>query len=141
MIRRRWLRASLLALCTAGCFHQVVQTGRAPSATVIDKAFVTTWLWGLVPAQPIDVRAQCPTGVAVITTEQSFMNGLAALVTLGIYTPQHVQITCATGTAMIPKGAKEFRVPVGASAAERATVANEAVEQAIETGSPTVLRF
>ena len=28
MIRRRWMRASLLALSTAGCFHQVVQTGR-----------------------------------------------------------------------------------------------------------------
>ena len=136
------MRASLLALSTAGCFHQVIQTGRAPSATVVDKAFVTTWLWGLVPAQPIDVRQQCPSGVAVITTEQSFMNGLAAAVTLGIYTPQHVQVTCATGgTASIPRGATEYQVPVGASAAQRSSIANEAVEHAIETGSPTVLRF
>jgi len=132
----------MLALCTAGCFHQVVQTGRAPGTTVVDKAFVSTWLWGLVAAQPIDVRQQCPSGVAVITTEQSFVNGLVAVVTLGIYTPQHVQVTCATGgTASIPRGAKEYQVPVGASAAVRSSIANEAVEHAIETGSPTVLRF
>jgi len=142
MIRKRWVRASLLALSTAGCFHQVIQTGRAPGATVVDKAFVTTWLWGLVPAQPIDVRQQCPSGVAVITTEQSFMNGLAAVVTIGIYTPQHVTVTCAAGgTASLPRGATEYQVPAGASAAIRRSIANEAVEHTIETGSPTVLRF
>ena len=142
MIRRRWVCASLLALSTAGCFHQVVQTGRAPSATVVDKPWVSTWLWGLVAAQPIDVRQQCPSGVAVITTEQSFVNGLVGALTIGIYTPQHVQITCATGgTASIPRGATEYKVPVGASAALRSSIANEAVEHAIESGSPTVLRF
>ena len=134
--------ASLLALSTAGCFHQVVQTGRAPSATVVDKPWVSTWLWGLVAAQPIDVRQQCPSGVAVITTEQSFINGLLAVVTIGIWTPQHVQITCATGgTASIPRGATEYQVPAGASPALRNSIASEAVEHAIETGSPTVLRF
>jgi hypothetical protein len=142
MIRKYWLRASLLAISTTGCFHQVVQTGRTPGPTVVDKPWVSTWLWGLVAAAPIDARQQCPSGVAVVTTEQSFVNGLVAVVTLGIYTPQHVMITCASGgTASLPRGAKEFQIPAGATAEQRATIMNEAVERAIETGSPSVLRF
>jgi hypothetical protein len=142
MIKKRWVGASLLVLSTAGCFHQVVNTGRAPGATVVDKPWVSTWLWGLVAAQPIDARQACPSGVAVITTEQSFVNSLVAVVTLGIYTPQHVTITCASGgTASLPHGAKEFQIPSNASPDQRASIANQAVESAIETGAPSVLRF
>ncbi len=142
MIRKRWVSASLLLLSTAGCFHQVVNTGRTPGSTVVDKPWVSTWLWGLVAAQPIDARQACPSGVAVITTEQSFVNGLVSAVTLGIYTPQHVTITCASGgTASLPRGAKEFQIPVDASADLRTSITNKAVESAIETGAPSVLRF
>jgi hypothetical protein len=142
MIKKRWASAALLALCTTGCFHQVVNTGRTPGTTVVDKPWVSTWLWGLVAAQPIDARQQCPSGVAAITTEQSFVNGLVALVTVGIYTPQHVTITCASGgTASLPRGAKEFQIPSNASAEQRTTIMNQAVESAVETGAPSVLRF
>ena len=142
MIRKRWVGASLLVLGTAGCFHQVVNTGRTPGSTVVDKPWVSTWLWGLVAAQPIDARQACPTGVAVITTEQSFVNGLVGAVTLGIYTPQHVTITCASGgTARLPRGAKEFTIPTDAPADLRTSITNKAVESAIETGTPSVLRF
>lgn len=141
-MRKRWVTASLLVLSTAGCFHQVVNTGRTPGTTVVDKPWVSTWLWGLVAAQPIDARQACPSGVAVITTEQSFVNSLVGIVTLGIYTPQHVTVTCASGgTASLPQGAKEFQIPANASADQRASIANQAVESAIETGAPTVLRF
>lgn len=142
MIRKRWVSASLLVLSTAGCFHQVVNTGRTPGSTVVDKPWVSTWLWGLVAAQPIDARQACPSGVAVITTEQSFVNGLVSAVTLGIYTPQHVTITCASGgTASLPRGAKEFQIPADASADLRTSITTKAVESAIETGAPSVLRF
>ena len=52
MSRNRWACAALALSCSA-CFHQNVHTGLAPSATVIDKPWVSTWLWGLVQAQPI----------------------------------------------------------------------------------------
>jgi hypothetical protein len=142
MIRKRWISASLLVLSTAGCFHQVVNTGRTPGTTVVDKPWVSTWLWGLVAAQPIDARQACPSGIALITTEQSFVNSLVGIVTLGIYTPQHVMITCASGgTASLPRGAKEFAIPANASADQRTSIIDRAVETAIETGAPSVLRF
>jgi hypothetical protein len=141
MIRKRWVGLSLLALSSAACFHQVVNTGRAAGATTVDKPWVSTWLWGLVAAQPVDVRQECPGGVAVITTEQSFVNGLVSVITIGIYTPQHVTVTCATGTAMLPSGAREIRIPSDASASERATLVDDAIRQSVETNSPTILRF
>lgn len=87
---------------TTACFRQVIQTGRTPAATVIDRPWTHTWLWGLVPASPIDVTSQCRTGVATVVTEQSFLNGLVSILTIGIYSPRHVTITCATGSAMTP---------------------------------------
>jgi hypothetical protein len=141
MIQKRWVCACTLALSTAACFHQVIQTGRTPSEAVVEKQFVSTWLWGLVPAQPVDVRQQCPSGVAVIESEQSFANGFVSLLTLGIYTPQHVRITCATRVASLPRGATEISVPAGATVQEANQYFDKAVKTSTETGLPSVLRF
>ena len=92
---QRTLGALAILLTTAACFHQSVQSGLQPSSTVVEHQSVATWLWGIVAAEPIDVRQQCPTGVAKVETEQSFMNGLVGVVTLGIYTPQRLRGTCA----------------------------------------------
>ena len=92
-VRHVWVAA--FALASSACFHQSIQSGLAPSTTVVEKQFVATWLWGIVPATPIDVRQQCPSGVATVETEQSFVNGLVGVVTLGIYSPQRLRVTCA----------------------------------------------
>ena len=142
MMRRRWLPVALAVLACSACFHQVVQTGRPAGSTVVDKPWVNTWFWGLVEAEPIDARPMCPTGVAVVTTEMSFVNGLASLFTLGIYSPQHVMITCASGgRAALPSGAPEIRIPVDATLEQRRELVNQAVEQASETHAPVILRF
>lgn len=103
------MRVRLAALCAlvlmvSGCYRQVVQTGRTPTSTVIDRPWTHTWLWGLVAATPIDVTTQCRSGIATVVTEQTFMNGLVTVLTLGIYGPRHVTITCATGSALAPDG-------------------------------------
>ena len=142
MMRRRWLPLAFLAVSASACFHQVVNTGRTAGSTQIDLPWVQGWLWGLVSPQPIETRAQCPSGVATVVTEMSFMNGLASALTLGIYTPQHVTITCATGgTASLPKGATELTIPTTATAQERAAIMQRAVELSSEQGAPVVLRF
>lgn len=104
-------------LCTllwvaSGCYRQVIQTGRTPAATVIDRPWTHTWLWGLVPATAIDVTSQCRSGIATVVTEQSFMNGLVSVLTLGIYTPRHVTVTCATGSAARPDAGRTHFVEV-----------------------------
>jgi hypothetical protein len=101
-----------MLLMSAACYRQVVQTGRTPAATIIDRPWTHTWLWGLVPASPIDVTSQCRSGIATVVTEQSLMNGLVWGLTLGIYAPRHVTITCATGSAMRPGSGRTQLVEV-----------------------------
>ena len=97
MLRRSALTLALTTFLLTGCFHQVVNTGVAPAAgnATITKT-ASLYFFGLVGAE-VDTVADCPTGAAVIETQQTFVNGLLAVVTLGIYTPQTVTITCAAG--------------------------------------------
>jgi hypothetical protein len=139
MLTRRLLTIGML-VATLGCYHQVVQTGLSPGSKVVDKPLVATWVFGLVPAQELDMRAECPGGVAIVTTEQSFMNGLLGVVTLGIYTPVHVMVTCAGGTASLPVNARQVDVSTAPAAAQRAALGH-AVREALESGEPVVVRF
>jgi hypothetical protein len=81
----------------SGCFHQVVATGLAPGQTKVDKPWTSTFIFGLVEAKPIDVRQQCPGGVAFVESKFTVKNWLGAVVTLGIWYPWHVTVTCASG--------------------------------------------
>lgn len=141
MKRKRWSSLALAAFLGTGCYHQIVQTGLAAGPTVIDKQWVPGWLWGLVANDDVDVRRDCPMGVATVETEQSFVNGLAILVTLGIYTPQHVRITCASRSASLPAGMRELTIPVGATKEAELAVVRQAIEESAETHAPVALRF
>ena len=94
----------------SGCYHQAVQTGLAPSNTVVQKNFHPTWVFGLVKAQPIDVRQECPSGVAAASTRMSFANGVVGLLTLGIFTPHEVKVTCASGGSALLNGSIEQKL-------------------------------
>ena len=101
----------LMLTAPAACYHAVVETGRPAGTTVVPKPWVNTFVYGLVAAPEIDVTRQCPGGVARVETQQSFLNSVVAIVTLGIYTPQTATVTCAaarTGMA-VPRGAPRRR--------------------------------
>jgi hypothetical protein len=129
------------ALLATGCYHQVVETGATRGSRVVERPWTATYIFGLVPAAEISVAAECPNGVAVIETQQSFVNGLVGVLTLGIYTPQTVRITCAGGGAQLPSDARTVRVAAEAPAAERQAAAREAVELATRSGAPVVLEL
>ena len=128
------------ACLLSGCFHQIVQTGRTPGTTVVERPWTATWLWGLVPAEEISVVAQCPNGVATIETQQSFLNGLVGGLTLGIYTPQEVRVTCASGSGALP-GVRHIDVAKQASISERAAAIREAIAIAVETHETIQVRY
>jgi hypothetical protein len=139
MRRGSWLLA--LAVCLGGCFHQVIDTGRPRGMIVVDRPWVSTWLWGLVAATEVDVSTECPAGPALIVTEQSFANGLVGLVTLGIYTPQHLTVTCAAGMSSLPADAAEMVIAPNATAVERAALFRRAVEHALEHREAVIIRY
>lgn len=141
----RWGRsvlASLLAVgATSACFRQVVNTGQAAGSTVIQQSWVSTWVFGLVAAKPIDTRTMCPGGVATVESQTSFVNGLAAGLTIGIWTPQTVRITCGSGTSSIPAGTEVLTVAANASDSAFASVMEQAANRSRERSKPVVVRF
>lgn len=84
--------ASLIA--TAGCYHATVETGATPSTEVIEKSFASAWIYGLVPPSTVSTAAKCPNGVAKVETQLSFVNQVVSFLTLGIYTPMQIKVTC-----------------------------------------------
>jgi hypothetical protein len=141
MTRQRRLLMPVLLIATMACFHQTVQTGRTPGPTVVDKPWVATWLWGLVPAKELDMRTECPSGVAIVETEASFLNGLVAGITFGIFTPRHVKVTCASGGAALPAGARNVVIAPNASREERAAAFTAAVRESLAHEAVVVVRF
>jgi hypothetical protein len=98
----RYLALAVAFLAGFGCYRQIVQTGRTPGPTVVHRPWTHAFLWGLVPPAPIDVSAQCRGGIATVETQQSVPNWFATVLTGGIYAPRDVNITCATGSALLP---------------------------------------
>jgi hypothetical protein len=96
-MRLRLPCAGLLLAMSAGCYHVTVITG-APAATqTIDKQWQNSFVIGLVPPPELSSKETCPSGVAKVDTERSFLNGLVGVVTYNIYTPIHATVTCASG--------------------------------------------
>jgi hypothetical protein len=83
-----------VVLC-AGCYHATVETGAAPSNVVIHKSFASGWILGLVPPSTIETQSRCPNGPAKVETQLSFVNQLVSFLTLSIYTPMEIKVTCA----------------------------------------------
>ena len=85
-------------LLLGGCYHATVETGATPSTVVIDQSFASSWIYGLVPPKLVSTTSKCPSGVAKVETQHTFVNQLVGLLTLGIYTPMQIRVTCATGS-------------------------------------------
>lgn len=92
-------------LLLAGCYHATVETGAPPSAQTIRKSFASGWIYGLVPPSTVETQARCPHGAARVETRLSFVNQLVNWLTLGIYTPMQIDVTCAAGPVEAPQGA------------------------------------
>mgnify|MGYP002778166612 CR=1 FL=1 len=140
-IPMRLLKYSALALAALGssaCYHATIETGRAAGTTVVSRPWTNTFIFGLVEAQPIDVRAQCPRGIARVETQLSVVNALASIVTLGLYTPRTVTVTCASGTASA--GARVLDV-AGTDVPAQMVALEAAAAESARTGAPVFVRF
>ncbi len=90
----------------------------------------------------LETASQCPNGVAMVHTRHSFLNMLVATLTIGIYTPMHIIVTCAQGgSTSASVDLPEVRIDEGATATQREESFREAVEISLKTGSDVLLRF
>ena len=124
----------LLGLVTtlgaAGCFRHTVDVGGgARHAPVVYDRWEHFWLAGLVGHVSVDVARLCPSGQATVEARQSFLNGLVAGLTSGIYAPTTVRVRCRDGRrAALELSAEDVRQVVG-DESFRALVAAEMPER------------
>ena len=77
----------VFALSTSACYHVTVVSGQAPSQTVVSKPWHLGFVYGLVFPNDLDVRAECPNGIAKVETQMSVPNWRVSAITFGILTP------------------------------------------------------
>jgi hypothetical protein len=137
----------IAVVMSLGCYHATIVTGSKAGDTVIDKPWANSFIFGLVPPAVMDVASQCPGGVAKVETEHSFLNWLVGGLTLGIYTPIHIKVTCAA-TAVSVNGVIEYLLPEAdlvisteATPAEAAEMFQVAAEMAKDTDQPVFVKF
>lgn len=111
------LTVLLTVLFISGCYHAKISTGLEPSVQEYDDPFASSWILGLVPPDLVRAQEECPNGVAQVETRLSFVNMLVGNLTFGIYTPMHINVTCAAATADI-SAEKMNTISVNKSASE-----------------------
>lgn len=96
----------LVGVLASGCYHAVIETGRPAGDVTVDKNWAHGFLWGLVPPPAVETAQKCPTGVAKVETQHSFLNMVAGFFTYGIYSPMQINVRCAQGGAVEVRPAK-----------------------------------
>lgn len=143
-MRRTRVAALVGAIClVSGCYHAIIETGRPAGSTVIDKPWAMSFVYGLVPPPVENVSSQCPSGVARVETQHSFLNGLVAAVTFGIVTPIRITVTCASGgTASLDSPAAQVvRIGAAATRAEQQAAFQRAVQLSASTNQAVLVQF
>jgi len=141
---QRILRLSVAGLLIAAlaCYHATVDTGLKPSAQVVEKSFAAGWIFGLVPPSTVSTAAQCPHGAAKIETQLSFVNQLVALLTLDIFTPMSIKVTCAeSGRASLPPAAPMIDVGANATPEQIRDAISRAAGLSLRTGAPVYVEY
>ena len=133
---------AFLTLSNAGCYHATVETGLTASAEVMEESFASGWVYGLVPPSTISTQAKCKHGVAKVETQLSFVNQLVGIITLGIYTPMNIKVTCAAaGMGMLEGRSPDIVIGQNASEDEVQHAFAKAVERAVESGKPVYVEY
>jgi len=92
---RRLLPVVAITILLSGCYHATIETGVTPSTQTVENHWASSWIGGLVPPKTIETQQKCPRGVAKVDTKLSFVNMLVGFLTLSIYTPMDIVVTCA----------------------------------------------
>jgi hypothetical protein len=93
--------AVLALLSLAGCYRYTIVTGAPASEKTVGRNWQRSFIFGLVPPDTINTRAECPAGVAQFETQRSFLNSVVSTISQNLFTPITTKVTCASGP--VPK--------------------------------------
>lgn len=123
----------VLAVFTTGCYHSTVRTGSPLGTTTIEQPWALSFVYGIVPPPTVETASKCPSGVAQVESQQSFLNGLVGALTFGLFTPMSIKVTCAAS------GRAE--APAVRSQGDAVKSISRAADMAIGSGEPVLVRF
>jgi hypothetical protein len=104
-------RCSLALLLLAGCYKATFYQNPNAVAGVRHERWSDFFIYGLVGSEHFDVREFCgPDAIAEVRTGANFATGLVSLVTIGIYTPHKVYITCAAKPGQILSSTRRLQL-------------------------------
>lgn len=90
------LAAGALLLSASGCYKATFYKNASVTKGEQHEEWTDFFVFGTVGTERIDVKKFCPTGdVAVVRTGGNVGTGLVGALTIGIYTPRKVYVTCA----------------------------------------------
>jgi hypothetical protein len=121
---------------TVGCYHATIETGLQPNGQTITQKWAVGWIHGLVPPKTVNAAAQCPNGVAKVETQLSFVNQLVTFLTLGIFSPMQIDVSCAGARSDAGAPVKQ----VGADQSVQEAI-SAAADLAVESGKTVYLKF
>ncbi len=136
--------AALLGAVVAlsGCYHATIETGLPPGNQTLEKPWASGWVFGLVPPSTVETASRCPNGVARVETKLSFLNMLVSAITLSIYTPMAIRVTCAgPGTSMEQAERSQLMIKDGANLEEKQRAIRDAAELSAREGQPVLIKF
>jgi hypothetical protein len=88
---------AILLICLSACSHLLIQRGEEKSAEgPVQRIELRSFIWGFVPHRKIRPEAElCPNGrIRTADLKMDQQDVLLTIVTLGIYIPHRVDITC-----------------------------------------------
>lgn len=142
-MRRGMWRLVLFAwiIGMTGCYATSIDTGRPQSTKVIRKPYAACWIYGLIPPPTVQTAGGCPNGVAKVETQHSFLDMLIGGITLGVYTPIQIVVTCAeeSHSDLDPQEA-DITVALNAPPDEVRQAFARAADEAVRTGRPVLVR-
>ena len=135
--------SSLLAVVVvlAGCYHANIETGLPAGTQTIEQDWASSWVFGLVPPSVVESASRCPNGVARVETQLSFLNQVVRVLTIGIYTPMTIKVTCAGPDSMDDEGADQVTIDPDADLGQKQRMIQEAAARSLQTGTPVLLKF
>ena len=129
------------AVVLAGCYHATINTGLPPGNQTIEKPWAAGFVYGLVPPSTVEAASECANGVARVETKLSFLNQLVAGITLGIFTPMAIQVTCASGGMDDAADGEQVKVDPNSTMEQKQRALTQAARRAAKSGTPVWLKF
>jgi hypothetical protein len=99
---RRAARVALLvvvSLMASGCFYSVTAVRSTVPRGRTESAWRNTWVFGLLGRAELDARELCDGDVAALRVDSTLLTLGATALTLGVWTPRRVSVTCGANGA------------------------------------------